>query len=173
LLPQKADSREADFETPLPAKSFSMKKKDYKTITDRLKKINKRRLDDLFHDIHEEIFETFDCLACANCCKSIPPRLREADIRRIAAQLRIKAADFTAKYIIIDNDGDYVFSTSPCPFLEKDNYCRIYEYRPLACAEYPHTDRHRMHQILDLTAQNAKICPAVRLILDKIEKNNN
>jgi uncharacterized protein len=146
-------------------------KKNYKTITDRLKKINKRRLDDKFHNIHEEVFETFDCLICANCCKSIPPRLREVDIRRISAHLKMKAADFTGKYIINDNDGDYVFNISPCPFLQKDNYCSIYEFRPLACAEYPHTDRPRMHQILDLTAQNAKICPAVCLILEKMDND--
>jgi uncharacterized protein len=145
--------------------------RNYKAVTDRLKRINKRTLDDRFHETHDEIFATFDCLSCANCCKSIPPRLREADIRRISSHLKMKAAEFAERYVNTDSDGDYVFRTSPCPFLEKDNYCRIYEYRPLACAEYPHTSKPRMHQILDLTAQNAKICPAVRLILDRLIDN--
>ncbi len=32
-------------------------------------------------------------------------------------------------------------SPSPCPFLGDDNYCSVYEARPKACREYPHTDR--------------------------------
>ncbi|NBU47652.1 MAG: YkgJ family cysteine cluster protein, partial [Flavobacteriales bacterium] len=62
----------------------------------------------------------------------------------------------------------YVLKSSPCTFLGDDNYCNIYEVRPLACREYPHTDRKNMFQILDLTAQNSKICPAVSRIVQKI-----
>jgi uncharacterized protein len=145
-------------------------KMNYRSITDRLKKFNRRRLDDLFHQYHEEVFAYYDCLSCAGCCKHIPPRLRDADIRRIAAYLRMKTSDFSVKFIALDDDGDQVFNALPCPFLEKNNHCRIYEHRPLACAEYPHTDRARMYQVLDLTAKNAGICPAVRIILDKFEE---
>ncbi len=130
-----------------------------------------RLLDKVFHEAHESVFMSFDCLACANCCKSIPPLIREADIKRIASRLRMKPSVFTEKFIRYDADGDMVFNTSPCPFLQSDNRCSIYEFRPLACAEYPHTDRPRMYQVLDLTARNANICPAVRDILRNLDKN--
>jgi Fe-S-cluster containining protein len=49
-----------------------------------------------------------------------------------------------------------------------DNTCAVYEDRPLACREYPHTDRKNMYQIMDLTTQNTLICPAVASIVEKI-----
>ncbi|MEY4803795.1 MAG: hypothetical protein RL331_308, partial [Bacteroidota bacterium] len=48
------------------------------------------------------------------------------------------------------------------------NTCAVYDDRPLACREYPHTDRKNMYQIMDLTAQNTLICPAVASIVEKI-----
>jgi Fe-S-cluster containining protein len=146
-----------------------MKRKTEKDIFQRLAMTDRRALDELFHQTHDEVFSDFDCLSCANCCKSIPPRLRDADIRRIAAHLHMKPSAFAEKYIRTDDDGDYVFNSTPCPFLEADNTCRIYEHRPLACAEYPHTDRPRMYQILELTRKNTKVCPAVRDIMQRIE----
>jgi Fe-S-cluster containining protein len=53
--------------------------------------------------------------------------------------------------------------------LESDNACSIYEDRPKACREYPHTDRVKQAQILDLTAKNALICPAVGEIVARME----
>jgi Fe-S-cluster containining protein len=144
-----------------------MKEKKRNLFT-QLANMDRRKLDTLFHEAHEQVFEHFDCLSCANCCKSIPPMLREADIRRISAYLRIKPSDFTARYVTYDDDGDMVMNVSPCPFLESDNKCRIYDHRPLACAEYPHTNRARMYQILKLTEKNAGLCPAIREMLELI-----
>ena len=144
-----------------------MKEKKRNLFT-QLANMDRRKLDTLFHEAHEEVFEHFDCLSCANCCKSIPPMLREADIRRISSYLRIKPSDFTARYVTYDDDGDMVMNVSPCPFLESDNKCRIYDHRPLACAEYPHTNRARMYQILKLTEKNAGLCPAIREMLELI-----
>ncbi len=36
----------------------------------------------------------------------------------------------------------------------------IYDVRPKACREFPHTDRKKFHQIADLTLKNVAICPA-------------
>jgi Fe-S-cluster containining protein len=75
---------------------------------------------------------------------------------------------FISTYLKIDSDNDYVLQQSPCAFLGADNYCSIYEDRPLACREYPHTDRKNMYQILDLTRKNMEVCPAVTLIMKEI-----
>jgi len=42
-----------------------------------------------------------------------------------------------------------------------DNTCNIYDVRPKACREYPHTDRKNMTQIMSLTFRNTLVCPAV------------
>ncbi|HPD65181.1 MAG TPA: YkgJ family cysteine cluster protein [Bacteroidia bacterium] len=143
----------------------------HKSWIKKLKRADKHELDRHFHLLHQEEFKEIDCLQCANCCQTTGPRLLNADINRISRYLRMKPSDFTENYLRIDEDGDYVFQSMPCPFLEEDNYCRIYEHRPVACREYPHTDRDRMYQILDLTARNALICPAVAIILEKMSKD--
>lgn len=125
-------------------------------------------LDQKFHFGHESEFEKMDCLTCANCCKTTSPIFRDADIRRIAKHLRMKEAQFITSYLKMDDESDYVLQKSPCHFLGSENKCGIYEVRPLACREYPHTDRKNMHQILDLTIQNTLICPAVSRIVQKI-----
>ena len=83
--------------------------------------------------------------------------------------MKLKEAHFIEKYLRMDEEGDYVLKSSPCVFLnETENTCQIYDNRPLACAEYPHTDRKNMIQILDLTVKNTEICPAVASIALKI-----
>lgn len=86
----------------------------------------------------------------------------------MAKALKIKEGQLIERYLKIDEDQDYVLQKSPCFNLLDDNTCAVYEDRPLACREYPHTDRKNMYQIMDLTAQNTLICPAVAAIVDKI-----
>jgi len=130
----------------------------------RLKKKKPVDLDELVADLHLEAFEMIDCLKCGNCCRSLGPRVTDRDIARISKTLRQKPSVFTQSFLKIDEEGDYVFSTMPCPFLNADNYCQIYSDRPQACAGYPHTDRRRFIQLLDITLLNVKTCPAVAWI---------
>lgn len=127
------------------------------------------KVDGVFQQLHEEVFNEVNCLDCGNCCKSLGPRLTDADIRRISGALRVKPSDLTTKYLRLDEDNDYVFRNMPCPFLGNDNYCDIYEDRPRACRDYPHTDRRRMQQILDITLKNAATCPAVFEIIERLK----
>jgi Fe-S-cluster containining protein len=83
----------------------------------------------------------------------------------------MKTSKFIDKFLLIDEEGDYVFKQAPCPFLGDDNYCSIYECRPGSCREYPHTDRKRFYQILDINAKNSKVCPAVFSIIDHLKQN--
>lgn len=95
----------------------------------------------------------------------------ETDIQRVAHLLKMKVSQFLDQYLIKDADGDWVYPAAPCPFLtESDNTCQIYEHRPKACREYPHTDRKNMLGILNLTQKNAVICPGVAQIMEKLER---
>ncbi|MBN1599883.1 MAG: YkgJ family cysteine cluster protein [Bacteroidales bacterium] len=118
--------------------------------------------------LHDEEFAKINCLECALCCKSISPAIYRSDIKRMAAFLKLSVPQVIDTYLTEDNDGEFVFRQTPCPFLGDDNYCSIYESRPKACREYPHTNRKRFYQILSLTAKNAKVCPAVFNIVEKL-----
>lgn len=146
------------------------RKKENKKLLQKLKKQKPKDLDNVIHALHEEAFEVIDCLECANCCKSISPSVKDNDIQKIARSVKLKPSAVVEKYMLLDEEDDYVMNVSPCPFLMDDNYCRIYEARPLACKGYPHTDRNKMSQLLDLTLKNTQICPAVCYIFEELKK---
>jgi len=129
-----------------------------------------RDLDDRVAGLHKEVFEAIDCLECANCCKTTSPIFRDKDIERIARHFNLRPAELVDRYLQLDDEGDYVLTQAPCPFLGADNYCSIYEIRPKACREYPHTDRKNFHQILDLTLKNTAVCPAAFLVVRRLRQ---
>ena len=148
-----------------------LKRKENTQFFKRLKKAKPKDLDKLIHPIHEEIFACTDCLECANCCKTTSPLFTDKDISRISQHFKIKPSNFTEKYLRIDEDRDYVLKSVPCIFLGEDNYCSIYDVLPKACREFPHTDRIKQHQLLELTEKNTEVCPAVFNIIEKLKLN--
>jgi hypothetical protein len=136
--------------------------------TQKLAKQNPRELDRIVHSLHEQAFSLYDCLGCANCCRSISPAMSHNDVDQIARKLKIKPSEVVVRHLRMDEEGDYVFNEAPCPFIDVDNFCSVYSYRPKACREYPHTDRARFYQLLQLSLKNAEICPVVFTILMKL-----
>src|SRR5574337_1844988 len=134
----------------------------------KLKRLKPKHLDKNVHRFHEEAFENIDCLSCANCCKTTSPIFYQKDIERVAAALKMKPGDFIRSYLHMDEDGDFVLNVAPCPFLDAENYCLVYDARATACRAYPHTNRKKMFQILDLTMRNTMVCPAVLEIAEKL-----
>ena len=141
-----------------------------KKYFDKLKKKTPKNLDYVMQDLHEAEFKKTDCLKCANCCKTTGPLFTLADIERISKFLRQKPQKFIEQYLQIDEDKDYVLQSVPCNFLDTDNTCFIYEVRPKACREFPHTDRKKFQQITDLTLKNLVICPAAFNIVEEMKK---
>ncbi len=137
----------------------------------RLKKKRPKRLDLLVQELHDDEFSTTDCLTCANCCKTTSPIFTDKDIARIAKHLRMKESAFVEMYLSQDEDNFMVLKTAPCTFLDTtDNSCFIYDVRPKACAEYPHTNRKKFIQLTDLTLKNTAVCPAVFNIVEALKK---
>jgi uncharacterized protein len=136
-----------------------------------LKKKSPSRVDDVFAQAHQAVFSSMECLTCANCCKTTSPIFTRGDIERLSRTLGMKPMAFIDTYLQEDAEGDRVLKSSPCPFLLPDNACMVYEDRPKACREYPHTDRKKMHQILGLTHRNSLVCPAVLKIIDQIKSS--
>jgi len=148
------------------------RKKENKKLLQKLKKLKPKELDSLINNLHIKAFEIIDCLECANCCISISPAVVDNDIQKIAKVLKIKPSAVVDNYMYLDDDQDYVMKSSPCPFLMEDNYCNIYDSRPLACKGYPHTDNNKMNKILNLTLKNTLICPAVCFIFEELKSGN-
>ena len=153
----------------LPKKAKD-KHNENKKFFAKLRKRPPKHLDLQMQELHEEEFKRTDCLTCANCCKTTGPLFTNKDIERISKHFRQKPAQFIANYLRIDEDNDHVLQQVPCTFLGEDNYCSIYEVRPKACREYPHTDRKDFHKISNLTLKNTAICPAAYNIVEEMKK---
>ena len=155
-------------------KNLALKKqKEHKKFLDSLKKKPPKNLDYITQESPDIVFNEINCLDCANCCKTTGPLYTEKDIERIAKHLRMKPSDFETKYLRIDEDNDKVLQNLPCFFLNEDNNCSIYDVRPKACREYPHTDRKKVYQINNLTIKNTIICPAAFTWLEILSKKIN
>lgn len=153
----------------LPQKAREKKVENRKFFA-KLKKRPPKNLDYVMQELHEAEFERTDCLDCANCCKTTGPLFTNADIERIAKSFKQKPQVFIDSYLKIDEDNDYVLQQLPCPFLGADNYCSIYNVRPKACREFPHTDRKKFQQIAHLTIKNVAICPAAFNIVEAMKE---
>lgn len=118
--------------------------------------------------LHEEAFEKNDCLQCAACCKNYSPRFKTPDVKRISKHLRMRESEFIDTYLNVDEEGDFVAKSAPCPFLGADNFCSIYEVRPSDCARFPYTDEDVLIKRQKLTLKNASFCPITYYVLDKL-----
>lgn len=153
----------------LPKKAQEKQVENKKFFT-KLRKKPPKNLDYIMQELHETEFEKTDCLTCANCCKTTGPLFTNADVERIAKFFRLKPHKFITQYLQVDEDNDYVLQQVPCTFLAVDNHCSIYDVRPKACREFPHTDRKKFQQISDLTLKNVAICPAAFNIVEAMKK---
>lgn len=145
-------------------KRSSERQKEYGRF---LKKSDKKLILKNQQELHEEATNAVDCLQCANCCKGYSPRFKTPDIKRISKELKLKEGDFIEKYLRLDEEGDYVVKSSPCPFLGSDNHCSIYEVRPSDCARFPYTDEDVFFKRPKITLKNSTFCPIVFRILEK------
>lgn len=141
-----------------------------RAIVKRLRRKRGKALDNAADEAHEEVFSKLDCLDCAGCCSGIPPIVNKTDVGRISKKFGMKPVEFEEQYLTEDEDGDTVMNTSPCPFLLDDHKCMIYDIRPKACRQFPHTDEMSFSKNIKLHAMNAKICPGVFHILRKLDE---
>ncbi len=152
----------------LPAMAAGHKKE----FTELVKKLRKRRAGDIesiVETLHRRAFDEISCLECGNCCRSLGPRLNTRDVQRLSANLGLTTAELELRYLKIDEDGDRVFQAMPCPFLGEDNHCFVYQNRPKACAEYPHTEGRQIRGRLNQLVKNSAYCPAVYRMLEMLK----
>src|SRR4051794_19813453 len=91
------------------------KSAENKKFLEKVKRQRPANLDVVANELHDKAFEHIDCLQCANCCKTTGPLLLDKDIERFAKHFKTTPSLFTSSYLKMDEDGDYVFKTLPCP----------------------------------------------------------
>lgn len=133
-----------------------------------LQRADKNRVLRILPELHEEAVSRINCLECANCCKNYSPRFKTPDIRRISRHLGMRESVFIDTYLRVDDDGDFVVKSSPCPFLGADNHCSIYEERPSDCRRFPYTDEDVLLKRPKLTEKNASFCPITYFVLERL-----
>jgi Fe-S-cluster containining protein len=146
-------------------KKSGERQKEYKKF---LHRANKNKVLKQLPGLNEEAFEKVDCLQCANCCKNYSPRFTPPDIKRISKYLGMKEGDFKDTYLLVDEEGDNVTKTKPCPFLGADNYCSIYEVRPTDCVRFPYMDDDFMLKRQPLALKNSTFCPITYYVIEKL-----
>jgi Fe-S-cluster containining protein len=143
------------------------KQKEFKRL---LARVDKTKLLSQLPQLHEEAFQKIDCLQCAACCKNYSPRFKTPDVKRISKYLGMKESVFIDTYLQVDEEGDFVVKSTPCPFLGGDNKCSIYEIRPSDCARFPYTDEDVLIKRQSLTLKNASFCPITFYVLEGLQQ---
>ena len=136
-----------------------------------LRKVDSKMVHQQIVPLHNAVFAKTDCLACGACCKGSPPIVTKSDAKRIAKALEIPPKTFIKRYLVEDYDGSLMMNGVPCSFLGDDNRCSIYEHRPKACREYPHTNDPYFSKRPQLNSINTTICPAAEEIVNRLMKS--
>ena len=143
----------------------------FRRFLTRIEKNPPRGLDAKVVQANETVWKETDCLACANCCKTMSPTYTATDIKRISAHLGMSSEDFREKWLYKDRQGDWLNKSQPCQFLNlADNKCSIYEVRPRDCAGFPHHTKRRMVDYMHVFKQNIEYCPATYRLVEVMMK---
>lgn len=113
-----------------------------------------------------------DCLACANCCRTMTPTWNRTDVARISKHLNMKPKEFIEKWLYKEEEtGDWVNKSVPCQFLDlTTNKCNVYEVRPKDCAEFPHHNKKPFDLYNDTFVGNVVRCPATYKMVSNLKK---
>ena len=88
----------------------------------------------------ESILKHFTCQKTGNCCRTAGTvYVTDDNIKQMASQLKLPIFEFKQKFTLRKNGWQIIADTRfrPNCFLNKDNYCDVYESRPHKCKTYP------------------------------------
>ena len=149
-------------------KNYRKRKKELTRFLRGLPRRKVRGLDAKAIALHKEAFEKIDCLKCGNCCKTMNPTWKKAEIKRIAKHVGMTYKEYFAKYLVVE-EGDIMNKNTPCQHLAKDNKCKVYDIRPGDCSGFPHTHNRGFELYISGThIQNIEYCPATFYVVEKL-----
>jgi hypothetical protein len=155
---------------PLYKRLMNTYRRKYRYFLTRLETVKPRGLDKLALEADKEVWQETDCLACANCCKTMTPTFTPQDIKRISAHFNQTPEEFKEKWLYKERStGDWMNKKQPCQFLDlKTNKCNIYEIRPADCAGFPHHTKKHFTEWVHVYKQNVEYCPATFKLVEKM-----
>ena len=129
---------------------------------------DENKLDEQFLKLHKELFESYDCNQCRNCCKAYSASFEKYELGQVSAFLKMSENDFIQKYVN-EEYGDYQLNVKPCCFLKEDGGCAIETCKPNSCRDYPYTDKpERLFSLLSIV-QSTTICPIVFEMFERLK----
>jgi len=126
-------------------------------------------LDAHFLSLHNELFSTYDCAKCRNCCKEYHAILEDDEIKAISKFLGRDEKSFAEEYTIKTVEGHKI-KEKPCRFLYADGRCQIQECRPSSCKDFPFTDKPERLGSLMGVIESSAVCPVVFEILERLKE---
>ena len=160
----------------LPRKvKFQAKRKENENIAFRsFLKMNAEddELDARFLRLHQELFASYDCSKCRNCCKEFYGVIPEADMDADAKYLGVSVEQFKEIFLKSNaSEGGYQTLHKPCDFLNpKTGECRLGNNRPETCKKYPYTDQpERLHSLFSVL-EAIEVCPVAFEIFERLKQ---
>ena len=131
-----------------------------------------KELDEQFIVLHEELFASYDCCDCTNCCRIYTVLIENDELSQIAAYLDMTESAVIAMHLekaaFIDANQHRI-KEMPCSFLYDDGRCKIYECRPADCKNYPFTDHpDRLSHFASMITMSG-VCPVVFEIIERLK----
>jgi Fe-S-cluster containining protein len=133
------------------------------------------KIDEIVHQLYEEVLEHIDCTKCANCCIELETCFTKEEINSLTKNLNIDKNEFIRQSTKPDQFGDkdkYYLNSKPCQFLT-DKKCTVYELRPEECNSYPYLHKNNFNSRLIGVIENYEICPIVYNVYELLKQEMN
>ena len=145
-----------------------------KALTAYLKKLMRKKPAGMYaitQEARTETWKKIDCTTCGNCCNTMTPTWKKAEVKKVAAHMGMTYDEYYEKYLYTDDSGDIMNDSTPCQHYDTTSrLCTIYELRPFDCSEFPHFHRKDFYdQVEDVFAPNMPRCPATLVWVEQIE----
>ncbi len=133
------------------------------------------KIDQMVHELYEEVLEHIDCTKCANCCIELETCFKKEEIDSLTKHLNIDKDEFIKQSTKPDQFGDkdkYYLNSKPCQFLTEKK-CTVYELRPEECNSYPYLHKDNFNSRLLGVIENYSICPIVYNVYELLKQETN
>ena len=154
---------------------FQAKRKENENIAFRsFLKMNAEEdeLDERFLRLHRELFASYDCSKCRNCCKEFYGVIPEADMEADAKYLGVSVEQFKEIFLKPNASEDgYQTLHKSCDFFDPEtSECRLGNNRPEDCKKYPYTDQpERLHSLFSVL-EAIEVCPVAFEIFERLKQ---